>query len=379
MGKQDDHPSVKCFNLLFQYCTEGTIYLHFLPSEKKLFVPVMEINSIPEILEKHKEESCYFGLATRKDGDSSKGGIIKIPALCVEIGSKVPFKKMEDLLERFPLKPTCWIKHRSGYHICFLLKKPAGPPMVQQVENLNKRLAIYFMGDPDRCDAGRTFHIPGTLELGKKPEVYFYRVHPDRQYSIHDFDKNLPALPMTSSVGTSPPPAGKREKVKGVPAEVKPKSKPSEEEKWADYVKRTKEWNTLIPMSLLHSEAYKKLDYAPALKVLNWFYEKRQSRRIKGKRGKDRFQVVNDGNISFPYREAILRGLTSQQFRKALKGLHGLGFIDIKKPGSALRGDWTIFGLSDRWKEYGTSNFKDSEFPKSVHWVNFGWLKKKKS
>jgi hypothetical protein len=376
MGKQDEHQFVTCFKLLFQHCNEGAIYLHFLPSKENLFVPLPEINSIPQILQEHREESCYFGVATRKDGDDSKQGILQIPALCVDIDSK-GFKEANDFFERFPLKPTFWIKFRSGYHVCFLLKKPAGLSEVPTVENLlrRSRLALHLGGDPAAINASR-IHVPGTLELGKKPEVYFYHVHPDRQYSIHDFNSRLPALPMANPVSTSPV-RGEKRGPKDVSAKVKSKSKPSREEKWADYVKRSKEWNISIPFEMLHSDAYKKLDYAPALKVLCWFHEKRQLRRIKGKRGKNRLQAVN-GDISFPYWEAILRGLTTKQYSRALKELHEVGFIDIKKPGSALRGDWTVYGLSDRWREYGTPNFKYLEFPKSVHWINFGFGAKKK-
>ena len=148
-------------------------------------------------------------------------------------------------------------------------------------------------------------------------------------------------------------------------------------DQWFEYLKKTKGWAVRIGFDLLHSESYKKLNYGPALKVLNWFYEKIQLEKIKGKRGKNRFQII-DRNISFTYREAGFRGLSSHQFAKALKELHKSGFIDIEKSGSALKGDWTQFAISERWKEYGSPNFKNEEFPKSVHWVNFGFGAKKK-
>jgi len=129
---------------------------------------------------------------------------------------------------------------------------------------------------------------------------------------------------------------------------------------------------------LLHSKAYRDLTYGPAIKVLNWFHEKVKVKVDKKKRGKDRYHVLNDGEIDFTYREADFRGLSAQQFSKALRELHSFGFIEKKKPGSALKGDWTVFGLSERWKAYGTPDFLSPEFPKSVHWVNFGFGTKQK-
>ena len=129
---------------------------------------------------------------------------------------------------------------------------------------------------------------------------------------------------------------------------------------------------------LLHSKAYRDLTYGPAIKVLNWFYEKIRVEVNKKKRGKDRYRIINDGDIDFTYREAIFRGLTPQKFSKALRELHQFGFIDIKKPGSALKGDFTVFAFSERWKAYGTSDFLSPESPKSVHWVNFGFGTKRK-
>jgi hypothetical protein len=130
---------------------------------------------------------------------------------------------------------------------------------------------------------------------------------------------------------------------------------------------------------MLHSEAYKKLNYGPALKVLNWFHEKIRLEVNKKKRGKDRYRIINDGEIAFTYSEAALRGLTSHKFRRALKDLHGFGFIDVVKPGSALKGDWTQFALSERWREFGTPNFKGLGVPRSARWINFGFGAKRKS
>jgi hypothetical protein len=149
------------------------------------------------------------------------------------------------------------------------------------------------------------------------------------------------------------------------------------EDQWSEYLRRSKTWSIRMGHDLLHSKAYRDLTYGPAIKALNWFYEKIRVEVNKKKRGKDRYQVIN-GDIDFTYREAGFRGLSPQKFSKALKELHRFGFIDVTQPGSALKGDWTRFAFSSRWKDFGTPNFRPVEFPQSVHWVNFGFGAKRK-
>jgi len=144
-------------------------------------------------------------------------------------------------------------------------------------------------------------------------------------------------------------------------------------EKWNEYLEKSKTWKLRMPFELLHSEAYKALTYGPSLKVLCWFWEKREVRVNRRRRGNQRYEVVNNGRIVFDYFEAGYRGLSHHQFRKALLDLHALGFIDVTKPGSALKDDYALYGLSDRWKKYGTDQFEKREFPRSVHWTNSGF------
>lgn len=150
-----------------------------------------------------------------------------------------------------------------------------------------------------------------------------------------------------------------------------------DEETWIKYKDKTKTWAIRINFELLHSEAYASLNYAPAVKVLNWFYEKVKVKVNKKKRRQGRYQVLNE-TISFPYAEAEHRGLNHRQFSKALKTLYRVGFIDIKKAGSRLKGDWTEYLISDRWKAFGTPKFKDKPWETSSKWRNFGFGSKEK-
>ena len=149
------------------------------------------------------------------------------------------------------------------------------------------------------------------------------------------------------------------------------------EDQWADYVKKSQGWAIRMGHDLLHSKAYRKLTYGPAIKLFNWFHEKVKIEVNKKKRGKQRYKVIK-GDMKFEYTEAGFRGLSHQQFRKALSILHSLGFIDVRKPGSSLKGDYSVFTLSNRWREYETTDFVTVEFPRSPHYVNFGFGAEKK-
>lgn len=137
------------------------------------------------------------------------------------------------------------------------------------------------------------------------------------------------------------------------------------DQEWDEYLRRSRTWSARIGYDLLHSEAYMSLKYAPAIKVLTWFFEKVQFRVDKNKRGKKRYQMINNGEMFFTYQEAAFRGLSSNQFSKSLRELHRLSFIDVKKHGSGLLGDFTVYIFSQRWKLFGTVQFEQKEFPKS--------------
>lgn len=145
-----------------------------------------------------------------------------------------------------------------------------------------------------------------------------------------------------------------------------------DEEQWSAYKQRSKGWAVRIDFALLHSEAYKALNYAPGVKVLTWFHEKVKVKLNKKKRGKERYQVL-DGDLSFTYSEGECRGLSHEQFSRALREIHKFGFIDIKKPGSRLKNDWTEYLISNRWRDFGTPDFKEIAWQTSIKWRNYGF------
>ncbi len=148
------------------------------------------------------------------------------------------------------------------------------------------------------------------------------------------------------------------------------------EKEWEEYVTRSKTWKIRIGYDFLHSAALRNLRYAPAIKVLFWFHEKIRFRRVNTKkRGAERYERI-EAEISFTYDEARWRGLTTQQFSRALKELHSRGFIDILRHGSGLEGDYTIFDICERWRDFATDKFKFVEFPRSNY---YGYRKMKET
>lgn len=139
-------------------------------------------------------------------------------------------------------------------------------------------------------------------------------------------------------------------------------------ESWETYVRRTASWAIRLEFALLHSEAYRSLEYGPALKVLSWFHEKRGIDVDKKKRGAKRYRLKEEP-ISFTYREAATRGLDHKKFARAIRELHALGFIEVIKLGSGVHRDFSTYSISERWRAYGKDTFQAIEFPKNISFV----------
>ena len=110
--------------------------------------------------------------------------------------------------------------------------------------------------------------------------------------------------------------------------------------------------------TLFNSKAFKELS-GNATKVLMWFYYKRQMRR-DGRKGKQKWVIVNNGDITFYYNEAQKKcGISRQTFNRAIDELVKKGFIDIARPGMGLARQPTLYSISRRWHDYGTDEFQE--------------------
>lgn len=120
---------------------------------------------------------------------------------------------------------------------------------------------------------------------------------------------------------------------------------------------------------LVDSEAFKAVTSGSAVKTLIWFWQQAEYPRSR-KKGQDSpvgniDKIINNGNISFTFRVAGWRGLTSGQFSRALKELHRLGFIDVMELGRGVDRKFTKFALSRRWEKYNRPGWEEIPFPEN--------------
>jgi hypothetical protein len=148
-------------------------------------------------------------------------------------------------------------------------------------------------------------------------------------------------------------------------------SEDAKRERWEQ--SRRKAWRgfTGLPNRLLDSAAYGALRPV-AVKPLSWFYQKIEYAKERRRPGMESpvgriEKIVNNGKISFTYQEARWRGLSNKQFAHALRELHRLGFIDVRQEdlGRGVKGQYTRFSISDRWKKYGAPEWQEIPFPEN--------------
>ena len=99
------------------------------------------------------------------------------------------------------------------------------------------------------------------------------------------------------------------------------------------------------------------------------FYEFMLKRRFgsqrKGKKKKTGAIVLNNGQIGFSYPEADRLGYPCSTFHKAIDKLIEVGLIDVHYQGQGgiltdtgdILGESSLYGISERWKDYGKDNF----------------------
>jgi len=119
---------------------------------------------------------------------------------------------------------------------------------------------------------------------------------------------------------------------------------------------------------MIDSEAFQALRSVHSVKVLIYFWQKAEYAKEKRKPGHESpignlNKIRNQGEMSFEYRIAEYRGMRPDQFVIALRELFKYGFIDLPHHGRGVKGDYTKFSFSDRWKTFGSDNWQEIPFP----------------
>ena len=120
-----------------------------------------------------------------------------------------------------------------------------------------------------------------------------------------------------------------------------------------------------IPKEMLESGAYRGLSRV-AILLLQDFLAKRIMKQVS----KKKWFCENNGKIIFPFREAVKKGYSRDQFRNGIDELQAKGFLDITHQGKGGRkplnghADCSTYLLDDRWRQYGTPEFKLARKPR---------------
>lgn len=122
---------------------------------------------------------------------------------------------------------------------------------------------------------------------------------------------------------------------------------------------KSRKWrNIWIELGLLESKAFLALKTATAHKVLAIFWKKRQMVQV-GRRGKEQWDIANNGMIVFTYIEAEKDyGISPGAFKKAIDELREKGFIDITATGMGVHKVTTLYSIGDRWRKFGTPEYQ---------------------
>ena len=122
----------------------------------------------------------------------------------------------------------------------------------------------------------------------------------------------------------------------------------------ADY--ESKRPKIYILKEILESDAYRSLSKS-AMLIYQDFLAKREFREV-GKGKNKRWEMVNNGEIVYPFSEAEKKGFSRQTYNNSLIELQVKGFIDITHRGKGGRppakgtGDMTKFWIDNRWRDY---------------------------
>jgi len=203
------------FAWIFQRCETGNINLRFIgPVVKNEFIPLPFIYEKPHkvspLIDGHKGFNAFFGVALRNGNNGTREAITEIPALWVDLDG-APLQKVTES----PWQPSAVIQTSPGkFHVYWKLRESASREEIGKVENLLKRLAAYFGGDPAATDASRILRIPGTFNYKTTPP-FPVSVHSfsDREFDPGDFE-DLPEIQEPSP--SAPRAADRGERLKKV-------------------------------------------------------------------------------------------------------------------------------------------------------------------
>ena len=126
----------------------------------------------------------------------------------------------------------------------------------------------------------------------------------------------------------------------------------------------------IVEQEMVKSAAFDKLTGASP-RVMMIFLTKRKMERLKRK-GQKHLICTNARELIFTYREAAREfGIRQGRFCRAIDQLVTYGFLDIVCSGAGVKGDATLYGLSDRWRKYGEKDYEEVTRSKEFRGLGF--------
>ncbi len=113
--------------------------------------------------------------------------------------------------------------------------------------------------------------------------------------------------------------------------------------------------NVWLDHEMMCSKLFRLLSAKTAWVLLRFLQKRKWSYTDKRKRNR----IYDDKGIVFTYAEANHFGISTSQFHTIIKKLVELGFIDVYHQGGAYGRDYSQYSISDRWRKYGTPEFKE--------------------
>jgi hypothetical protein len=118
----------------------------------------------------------------------------------------------------------------------------------------------------------------------------------------------------------------------------------------------------MLEPDLIESKAIRGLSGKALLTLIRFHQKAHRKRTGKRQKGMKDMIITNNGEIIFTYAEAEELGISKATFFRVLRELiENRGFIDVAKRGH-YQGEPTKFAISDRWKRFGTDQYKRVKF-----------------
>ena len=141
--------------------------------------------------------------------------------------------------------------------------------------------------------------------------------------------------------------------------------------------KQTKPKNVMFILRRMHrSAAFRKLSASSIFVLMEFFYRRKVAK--SGREGG--YEIINNGELIFTYAEAEKRfNISRSTFCRSIDQLAELGFIYIAHHGGGMLKDCSKYGISERWKEYGKSEFVEKFRQKDTRKLGFtkdNWMER---